>query len=107
MHSSVRSNITSYKSQGHNRLCPPLNPPTILGTKTAPFFAVLSSGSLDYQRLTAIWEPHFQARGPGAGQSCSNRDLLTEISAMGIQLDALDHVKLKTSASVSARIGPR
>jgi len=50
---------------------------------------------------------HFQARGPGAGQSCSNRDLLTEISAMGIQLAALDRVKLKTSASVSARIGPR
>ena len=57
MHSSVLSNITSYKSQSHNGLCPPLNSPTILGTKTAPFFAVLSSGSVDYQRLTTIWEP--------------------------------------------------
>src|SRR5437868_5118401 len=43
--------------QNPNRLCPQLNLPTILGTKTAPFFAFLSSGSVDYQRLTAIWEP--------------------------------------------------
>src|SRR5437016_4893284 len=57
MHSFVLSNITFYKSQSHNLLCAPLNSPTILGTKTAPFFAISSSGSLDYQRLTAIWEP--------------------------------------------------
>jgi len=57
MHSSVLSIIPSYKSQNPNRLCPPLHPPTILGTKTAPFFAIFSSGSVDYQRLTAIWEP--------------------------------------------------
>src|SRR5437588_3652253 len=43
--------------QNHNPLCPALKPPTISGTKTAPFFAVLSSGSVDYQRLTTIWEP--------------------------------------------------
>src|SRR2546423_4103476 len=40
-----------------NRLWPPLNLATILGTTTAPFFAVSPSGSHDYQRLTTIWEP--------------------------------------------------
>src|SRR2546421_6418646 len=56
--------ITFYKAKGPNRLWPPLHPPTILGTKTAPFFAILSSGSVDYQRLTTIWEPppYFYAR---------------------------------------------
>src|SRR5205085_12514552 len=57
MHSSVLSIIIYYKSQNLNPLCPSFHSPTILGTKTAPFFAVLSSGSVDYQRLTTIWEP--------------------------------------------------
>src|SRR5437016_1702138 len=37
--------ILTMQSKNHNQLCPPLNLPTILGTKTAPFFAVFSSGS--------------------------------------------------------------
>src|SRR5438105_2951732 len=57
VNAELKTGYLTMQGQNPNQLCPPLNLPTILGTKTAPFFAVLSSGSLDYQRLTAIWEP--------------------------------------------------
>jgi hypothetical protein len=56
-HSALRTPHSALRQEPPQPVVFAVQPPTILGTKTAPFFAVSDSGSVDSQPLASKWEP--------------------------------------------------